>query len=151
MTKTSHDFFNETARFETIIHVASAVADDCAFPRSFEDFCEMDLPENDDADILNDLPPLKALLDGQDYNPDADEIGYALQSVGGYLVQFATPVRQYDSETGCGYSWRYYSTEWRWFKTMEEAEDGLLVWVESKKAKALEKFRASQQKPQDVA
>jgi len=147
MTKTSMDFSEAMARFDNIIHVASAVANGCAFPRSFEDFCEMELPDNDDADLLQDLPVLKVLLSEWDGEiPCAEDVCNAIQDVGGYLVQFATPVRKHHSETGCSYSWGYYSTEWRWFKTMEEAEAGLLQWVEVKELKALEKLRASQEK-----
>lgn len=149
--KRSHDFADATARFECVIHLASAVANECAPPETFEEFCEMHLPEDDNVALLDDLPALKAVLkdclaDPDVEYPDTDTVGYALLNVGGYLVQFAAPVREYHSETDCFYSWGYYSTEWRWFKTMEEAEQGLLDWAEAEKQRAIEKFKAKSQK-----
>ncbi len=130
---TSSDLFDAGVRVEKIIYIPGAVADMEATPEVFRDFCE-DLPDGIDSPLYEALPALKRFAGG-DY-PKPEEVAEALAYKEGFLVQAATPVRQYsDDPSDTSYSslsWGHYYTAWLYASEEEEIAPVILAWAETR-------------------
>jgi len=147
--KTSSDFFNAAARFETIIHVNSAFSDPDAFPDSIQRFYDSGLGYVLQGPIIDDNPNFKKLLNVYQDGHDDDELydfwdqelydvwdGMVdvLAGMGGFIIRFEAAVHHFDGETS-HYGWNNYAAQWRWFETIEQAEIELIKWAEDFKEK----------------
>ena len=132
MQKISSEFFDRSIRVETLIHIGTMCVSDSwpsvaqdAFEESNEDVWQaigIEEPHYSDADSWSE-----ALIDARKT---------------GYLVQFATPIPRDFYEDGFSFSWGFYTLEWIYAETLEEACVKAIAWQEEfieKKRKEAEK------------
>jgi hypothetical protein len=131
------ELFDLTIRIDKIILLAAAINEDSMS----EDLQQ--ILEEEDYTLLEKLFGLPAQeADAQNWDHTAIREWLVDHRKFGFLIQLATPVREYFSEKSWSSSWGYYSTPWIYADTLEEAIELAKQWAEAHHLKALEKFKA---------
>jgi hypothetical protein len=131
MTTDAERLFETGVRVEQIIWLPGAVAEyECA-PEVFSEEFVDNLPEREDAELYQQLPRL-ARFAGE--YPEPEEVAEELMNTAGFIVQAATPVREYHADGGSSYSWGMYRTGWLYAATEAEIAPVVLAWAEKQKA-----------------
>jgi hypothetical protein len=149
--KTAMQMFDESIRVERMIPLALSCHDSTALPDVFvEDFYEHFLGGSEPNDksvqpLIETLPAIKELLERDAFEDmEADEVAewFIDRDVYGFLVQIATPVRQYGSgsDTSWMSSWGHYYTTWVYVESPDKIAAAATAWAEKQtehdKAKA---------------
>jgi hypothetical protein len=104
-----------------------------------EEFRE-NLPERDDAPIYKQLPELARFKDGDEW-PEFEDLGDAIGHLSGFLIQAATPYRDYFGR-GWTCSWGYYRTEWLYAASEADILPVIKAWAEAEHAEMKAKSEA---------
>jgi len=142
MSLPSQQFFDATVRIEAVIYIPGAIADEEALPELFEEgLCES-LPERADAPLYQQCPTLAQFAGGDEW-PEPHEVAQALTGKNGFLIQAATPARQFYAEgNSCSYSWGHYYTAWLYAPTEADIPRVAVEWAEGRAAKDKAKVAA---------
>lgn len=139
----SERLFDETVRVEHIIWIPGAVADPEATPDAFrEEFVEW-LVDGHSSELVAALPSLKYVVENSE-DMQAGDVAERLIYTPGFLVQLATPVREFHGGDTSSFSWGYYRTGWIYVASEAELEPEIIKWaqaeVDRQKAKAAAKL-----------
>jgi hypothetical protein len=128
----SSAIFDAGIRLEAVIYIPGAVADCEATPEAFRDFCD-DLPDQEGAPLYRQLPCLQRYAADGDY-PEPEIVAEQLIDSPGFLVQAATPVREYhkSGDGTCCYSWGHYYTAWLYAATEADIVPVATEWAQSR-------------------
>lgn len=123
-------------RIERILWL-SAIGSDATADDFAEEFL-FNLPEKDDAPIYQSIPLLKQIRDNSNVDfDDGDEVAEIVQRLvlsgyPGFLIQVATPVRQYYPEgEAYSWSWGYTHVEWLYAPTAGRLASTALSWAKA--------------------
>lgn len=123
---------NSEVRANAILWLPSISAFD-AFPEAFGTFCE-DMPDDLGSPLYVGLPQLVRFADDDEY-PKPMAVAEALIGMPGFIVQAASPVREYHSKTMWSSSWGYYNTAWLYAATEREIASVIANWADARHAK----------------
>ena len=129
-----------TLRAEKVVYLAASITE--SLPDDARELLEENSVE-ELTDIFGELPDylIEALGDGEHY-----EISQWLLDTEklGYVVQFATPIREPSGSSGkfWSYSWGYYRTKWFYGETMEKAINLGVAWARNCEKKDKDKVEA---------
>lgn len=134
-------FYNETARIENMILLAGVLSDDAVPDVASELFREASIDEIERIIGLDPLPDW--VKQGMDEG-DEGIVHQWLSNAGkyGFLVQMATPVMRPSKSGSRSFSWGYYSTQWVYGETLDEALERGFGWVAEQRKKEDEKSAA---------
>lgn len=115
------DVLAETnVRIEKMFWIPSLLAIDVT-PPDFDEFLE-EFPEDSNCLLYQSLPELLKFSESYDV-VDFEDFVYELQKANhthGFIMQLASPVRNWQDETSCDYSWGYYTTEWAYAEDVKD-------------------------------
>ena len=126
--KDAHKLSESTCRIERVIWLPGATVDADALSPDFEEFVENDMPEDESADLGQQLPEMMTFILSDD-TAEPWEVAEALQCQVGFLVQAATPVLNYYKDGGFTYSWGHYHTAWIYCDTADQIADIVCGWA----------------------
>lgn len=144
-TQVNIDLEGLTIRFDKVIFLAAALVDSNALPGDLED-----LLGDEQQAYLSELfgIPLTTLEDILgDTEGDTSVIADLLIDYYkfGFLVQVATPVRQYRADGSARISWGFCNTHWVYGETIAEAIELSKQWAVSRHQRDLDEFNESRQ------
>ena len=133
MTKIEEEFFDNSIRAESIVHIGTQCLDDYSWSDAAEEAFQQDFervwpalgihpPEEDEDELWAISEHLK------DHNKS------------GFLVQFAAPIPKFMDSDSYTCSWGYYTTEWIYAETYDAVCEKAIKWrkeyLEKEKLKA---------------
>jgi hypothetical protein len=134
MTPIMEKLYDATARIESVIFMAGAMAATDAFPDDLNDFFD-----DEDVETIEKLfgkMPDWVDLEGRGYERAEGIFEWLKESKKfGFLVKFATPVMTPSGPNSRSFSWGYYSTQWFYEESIEAAIEKGLAWCEERRAK----------------
>jgi len=129
MKSLARKFYNETARLENMVLLASVLGEIDSMPEVMEeDFLQEGI--EDMVSCFGPMPDeIKEAYELEDYS---EFLGWLLDNDRfGFLLKFATPVMKPSaSGNGASYSWGHYRMKWVYGDTLDAALDSGFAWVE---------------------
>lgn len=124
--------FEATARIEQVIWIAGALAAGDDMAEDLQEFFQFE----DDKTIERCFGPIPDYVDFDAHGFD-EAISEWMSAIGefGFLVKFATPVMKPSGRGSRSFSWGYYSTQWIYAETLDEAVEKGLAWVSECRAR----------------
>lgn len=130
MKSLARRFYNETARIDAMVLMASVLGEIDSMPEVMEDdFFQ------EDAELMGScfgpMPDeIKEAYESGDYS---EFLGWLLDNDRfGFLLKFATPVRD---SNGNSFSWGCYTMKWVYGDTLDEALEKGFAWVAGQREK----------------
>jgi hypothetical protein len=138
--ETIHKFIEKNIQPEKIFHLGTMCHDSDRWPDDVEDSFQQDFDE-----IFEALG-----IDAPEEPDDFDEIymlceHLTLNRKHGFLVQFATPVIKFLSEKSFASGWHYYTQEWIYAETYEQACEKAIAWAEERYEQEKAEYKKKQE------
>ena len=146
MSSVTEDFRNAGLRIDERIILPLAVSDGMGNDQISDFVNDGDL--FDHCDLLEATHPDVARYARDFPEDDEPDVDYIMEMIGNnpqplYMLQVGRPVRSYDGQGRCHYSWGYYDTKWVSAPTLDEALAKAISW--SEKRDAAERKKTNQQ------